>query len=123
MVVVNHLNCGLAAGDRFAGAGKVMLRGISGFLARSYRPLNGLLETAPLRVTKQGLQVACAPVFGAVFVVLHQLFERPPSNGDFFLWHIHPSLSANVSIAPVESPEVEKFGIDAAAFMSASIQS
>ena len=37
---------------------------------------DGLLKTAPLRIAEQGLQIAGAPVFGAVLVGELEFFKR-----------------------------------------------
>ena len=76
VVIINHLNRTFTAGDRFAGAGKVMLRVVSRGRARRLGPVNGLFKAPPLAVPQHRLQVSRAPVFGAVFVVLLERLER-----------------------------------------------
>ena len=75
--VIIKQNRTFAAGDRFAGAGKVMLRVVSGGFAGSHSPLDGILKTPPLAVSEHGLQVTGAPVLRAMLVGLPQFLERP----------------------------------------------
>ena len=75
VVIINHLNRTFTAGDRFAGAGKVMLRAIARGFARSHGAFDRVFKAAPLAVAQQRLQVAGAPVFGTMLVGSSQFLE------------------------------------------------
>lgn len=81
MVVLNDLYRALAARDRFADAGKVIVLPVSRLLTRGYGALDGLLEASPLAITQQHLQIAGAPVLGAVLVGLFYRLERLVAEG------------------------------------------
>jgi len=75
LVIVNHLNRTFTARDRFAGAGKVMLRAVARGFARSHGAFDRVFKAAPLAVAQQRLQVAGAPVFGTMLVGSSQFLE------------------------------------------------
>src|SRR3989338_11118862 len=62
--------------DHFAGAGKMIIGLVTGLPARYFRPLNRVLESPPLTVAQQRLQLPRTPKFGAMFVALFELLER-----------------------------------------------
>ena len=47
LVIINHLNRTFTARDRFAGAGKVMLRSVAGGFARSHGAFDRVFKAAP----------------------------------------------------------------------------
>ena len=58
---------------------------ISHFVTRRYGALDGLLEAPPLAVAEQRVQVAGAPVFGAVLVgLLERLAGFAVKGGELF---------------------------------------
>ena len=56
--ILNVLNRPFTAGDRFAGAGKVMPGGIARLLTGHHGALDRVFKPAPLAVIEQGLQIA-----------------------------------------------------------------
>ena len=93
MIVLDDLNGPLATGDRFAGAGKVIIRIVSGLLTGTYGPLDRLLKASPLTVAEHGLQIARAPVFRAMRVGQLQVLERfAAESGQLIVAHGRNSL-------------------------------
>src|SRR3990172_3708103 len=90
MVILHFLNGPFPAFDRFAGAGKVIIRLVTGLLARHLSLLNGVLKSPPLAVPQQRLQISRAPIFRAVLVALFELLKGFPSGfgGEFTHGHL-----------------------------------
>jgi hypothetical protein len=65
----NFLHRDLAPDDRFARVRKVMVRLVARLLAGGYGLGDRLLETAPVLVAQERLEVASAPVLRAVLVL------------------------------------------------------